>query len=354
MRTNILSLLRFIAAIIVILFHLKGKFEYLNSLPGIFLAGPQICTFFIVLSGFVLGMTHNKECVVKTSTFIIKRLHKIYPIYFVSLFLCVPILLLQDKFEFYIFIINLGLLQSWIPPYPLSVNGPAWFLSVLFFCYITFPKLLKYLNTKSNKSGLLYWSLFLWVITQVVHAIILNSNYYTGTSSISHDLIYYFPVSHYCSFLLGVSGYIWIIENNPTIHNYFNNYLFLFLSLVIIIITIQNQNHITNVINIDLPFGASFYAPLFLLLIVSVFLLSDIKFNNIFTKTLSYLGELSFPIYILQSPVADFTFFVLTKSNIDISLQLPLYFLCLFIVSVIVTSILEMITFKYMNKKEIY
>jgi peptidoglycan/LPS O-acetylase OafA/YrhL len=354
MRTNILSLLRFMAAIVVILFHLKGKFEYLNSLPGILLAGPQMCTFFIVLSGFVLGMTYNNEYCIKTSTFITRRLHKIYPIYFVSLVFCVPVLWLQDKFDFYVLLLNLGLLQSWIPPYPLSVNGPAWFLSVLFFCYITFPKLLKYLSTKSNKSGLLYWSLFLWVITQVVHAIILNSHIYTGTSSITHDLIYYFPVSHYCSFLLGVSGYIWIKENKTAIHEYLNTYLFLFLSLVLIIITIQNQDHITHVINFELPFGASFYAPFFLLLIMSVFLLSDIKVNNTLTKSLSYLGDLSLPIYILQSPVAEFTFFVLTKSQTDISLQLPLYFICLFIASVIVTRFLEMLTIKYMNKNEIF
>ena len=345
MNAHILSILRFTAAIIVILSHQQNHFKYLNVLPKFFLAGPQMVTFFFVLSGFVLVIAYGHHEKIQVKKFLVKRITKIYPLYFISLFLCVCILTIQKKFNYLNLIVHLALIQSWIPPYPLTINSPAWYLSALIFCYITFPLVISFIKKcRINPSIFFYMSLLIWFLTQAILTMMLNSSFYQGFPSVSHDFIFYFPLSHYCSFLLGVTGAL-MIFNQEFIKNklYAVGYKPFFIILIIIIIIVQYQNYINEILNIRMPYEGSLYAPLFLLLIGSVFFID----NNRVTKSdslkvIELLGLVSYPLYILQGPVSYVVFFITKKYQINGFIELAIYLISLFIISTIFV--------KYINK----
>jgi peptidoglycan/LPS O-acetylase OafA/YrhL len=276
MSTHILSILRFTAAIIVILSHQNHRFQYLNDLPEIFLAGPQMVTFFFVLSGFVLVIAYGRCKKIQVKKFLVKRIIKIYPLYIISLLPLVFFLKRDGKFDCLNLIINTVIIQSWIPPYPLTINNPAWYLSDLMFFSVTFPIIINCIKKYHVKSSIVfYMALLLWFLTQTILTMLLSSNFYQGYPSVSHDLIYYFPLSHYCSFLLGISGTLMLNKNLNKNRPYGEGYKTFFAILLLIIIMIQHENDINNALNVSLSCGASFYAPFFLLLIVSVFIMDN-------------------------------------------------------------------------------
>jgi len=341
LNINILSIARFTAAIIVILFHQKYRFDYLYDLPNFFRAGPQMCTFFFVLSGFVLSISYSDRANISIIKFTIKRLKKIYPIYIIALLIYLPITFVRGNFDIPYLGINVFLTQSWFFPYALTINAPGWFLSNLLFFYITFPFLANNVNTQENINKNLSVSLIIWFMTQILLTFLLNSSFYKGYPSPSHTIIFYFPISHYCSFLLGVfGGYKFKMSN----HNYSKPYKFNVLGLVIlilIILAINNEKYVVEHLGIRLPFASSLYAPVFLLFIFSLFLMKDIKLKNKTSKFVVYLGALSFPVYILQAPVASYFFNFSRMLKISSVFQIPLYILCLHIVSIITMRIVD-------------
>jgi peptidoglycan/LPS O-acetylase OafA/YrhL len=211
MNTTILSLLRFLAAIIVILFHFKGDSEFLKVAPKILTAGPQMVTFFFVLSGCSLIFAYYNKTVFSYKEYWIKRATRIIPIYLLAMVLTIVFMVSYGtKLSPVALILHLLLLQSWFPSYIFSINGPAWAISHLFFFYATFPLILSYLKISCpNPKRFLLLALLLWLFTQIILMILLNTSFYRGYPSFSHYLIYYFPPTHYCNFLLGVAtGYL--------------------------------------------------------------------------------------------------------------------------------------------------
>ncbi len=184
------TLARFIAAIIVILFHRTGQFEYLNHLPPIFRAGPAMCTFFFVLSGFSLSVNNCRNAKIKLLPFMGRRLLKIYPVHLFALLLVFFLVLISKNNLLWIdLLLSAGLIQSWIPPYSLSLNGPSWFLSSLFFCYFTFPPLINILSCSEKLGRHVFLSFALWGGTIILVTMLRNSDFYQGYPSKSHDLI---------------------------------------------------------------------------------------------------------------------------------------------------------------------
>ena len=84
-----------------------------------------------------------------------------------------------------------------------------------------------------------------------------------------------------------------------------------------------------------LTFGASFYAPFFLLLIGSIPFINNRKINSRSQTFVEYLGALSFPLYILQGTMSSLVFFISQKYQIDDDLSLFIYLTSLFIASAI-------------------
>jgi len=332
MNSAALSSLRFFAALFVVLFHNIQMSDTLKAAPKIFTAGPQMVTFFFVLSGFVLVLAYCPDKMPSLKTYAVKRLTRILPAYFIALALSVALLLYFSKgFSPVAFVLNLLLLQSWFPSYPLSINGPGWFLSDLVFFYAVFPVVLMYLK-KAQPSPIKFiiLCLFLWLCTQIVLTILLNTTFYKGSPSRSHALIFYFPLSHLCSFVLGMAGaYFFITQANPLKLSTAKSIVIMLFLLCLIVLLIENQLTIRKLLGIRLPFYSSFYAPLFLLL-VGCFCVSDNFITSILSiKPLIILGESSFSVYILQKPVRIILHSILEPMSIPYDIFLLIYIVLL-------------------------
>ena len=299
-RVEILTFFRFIAAVIVVVFH-YGKAAEL----GPFLtSGPQMVTFFFVLSGFVMGISYCNKDKVVARTYWWARVSRIMPVYLLALFLTIAFLYFQhEQINFVALGLDLVLLQSWITPYPIKLNSPGWSLSAEMFFYFLFPFILKIINhNKISTSRLIIISAIIWLATQIVLSFFLSNGYYTGFPSTSHDLIFYFPLSHFCSFLWGVVGGVWFIRNQSKIRDTFSLFM-LPLSLGILWFLLTYPNILEYYIGFKLAFSSSFLSPFFMFFIISI---SVFKLNiiNIFkARPLILLGEASYSVYILQLPI---------------------------------------------------
>ncbi len=301
MRIDELTTFRFIAAAIVVVYHF-GKDA--TGFGGILAAGPQMVTFFFVLSGFVLGVSYFKKDI-KKKQFWWARAARIMPVYFLALAMStLPTIIQGNQIDPISLVLNVSFLQSWVSPYPQSINSPSWSLSVEAFFYVSFPFILFVIN-KYNLSTVKVMALALttWLFTQIILTVVLSKGIYGGYPSFSHDLIYYFPISHFCSFLIGISGAMWFINRQYSIRSNFLSMLLVGGTVFLVVTLINNQIQITNFLGIKFPFCSSFFAPLFLALIIVISICRSKLVKTLGSKPLVLLGEASFSLYILQVPI---------------------------------------------------
>ncbi|MEE9412150.1 MAG: acyltransferase [Methylococcales bacterium] len=301
MRINELTTFRFIAAAIVVIFHF-GKEA--TGFSGILVAGPEMVTFFFVLSGFVLGVSYfNKD--MKKLRFWWERAARITPMYFIGLLMMILLSIIQGReIDPLAVVLNFSFLQSWIYPYSLSVNPPGWSLSVEAFFYLLFPfifYIFKIYNLSNVKVVVL--SATTWMLTQIILIVVLTKE--VDPDSLLHHLVYYFPISHYCSFLMGVSGAVLLINKRYLILNNMLSIVLVFSIIYLVVFSINNRAQLSNLIGMNLAFGSSFFSPLFLVLIMGVSICRSNVMKILSLRPLVLLGEASFSIYILQVPLHE-------------------------------------------------
>lgn len=343
MNTVSLSLLRFIAAIVVILFHNKGESEFLKIAPKILSAGTHMVTFFFVLSGFTLVVAYYKKEKLFIREFYIKRIAKIFPIYLLALILSCIIEIIEGNLDILALILNIFLLQSWFPPYPLSINSPGWFLSVLVFFYALFPIALSYLKKfNPDPRRILLIGLLIWVGTQSVLTYLLNTSFYKGFPSCSHDLIFYFPLSHCCSFILGLSGAYYLLAKDKQFYvSSVSSICTILLLLFLLIMLIENESIISKLTQLKFSFESSFYAPLFLILVVIFSNVNSNIMSKLSIRPFVILGEISFFIYILQKPIRVILFYVLSPVGIHYDVFIIIHILVLISVGMVLLKTIE-------------
>ncbi len=301
MKIEELTFFRFIAASIVVIFHFGSK---PTGFGGILVSGMQMVTFFFVLSGFVMGISYlDKEFSNKSYWW--ARVARIMPVYLLALCLTVLLVYLHgDKINNLSLFLNIFLLQSWFSPHPLSLNFPGWSLSAEAFFYLMFPFIVHMIKVKNiSIKKMTTASFVMWFVTQTITTGMLSNGLYGGLPSFTHDLIFYFPLTHFCSFMLGVSGAMWIVGKKHVIENEAFSFVFVVITAFLIIILLNNQRELFAFTGLRLPFGSSFYAPIFLVFIVSITLCRSKLIRVLRAKPLVLLGEASFSLYILQLPV---------------------------------------------------
>ncbi|MEU0638685.1 acyltransferase [Streptomyces albidoflavus] len=155
-RLPSLTGLRFVAAVMVFLFHASLTTEPpLNPFSGgvsdFFHAaasktGWMGVTFFFLLSGFVL--TYSARPNDTPRRFWRRRFVKLYPSHLAG-WAAAMVLFAAATATWQQWLPNLLLLQTWIPDYHtyLSINPPSWSLSCEIFFYLCFPLLNRWLST---------------------------------------------------------------------------------------------------------------------------------------------------------------------------------------------------------------
>ncbi|MER8846175.1 acyltransferase family protein [Mesorhizobium australicum] len=146
-----LTSLRFFAAASVVVFHLG---PHIGIHTSAWLANGV--SFFFVLSGFILTYVHSRDGAAKAA-FYWARFARIWPTHFLSFLIFIAVTPVGWVWAtgggFGIALINLALLQSWVPSqaYALSFNSVSWTLSVELLFYAVFPFIVA-----AKRFGLLY------------------------------------------------------------------------------------------------------------------------------------------------------------------------------------------------------
>ncbi|QCP54394.1 acyltransferase [Trinickia violacea] len=194
-----LTPLRFVAALFVVLFHFGRGVPPFNFpvINGVVLNGNNAVSFFYCLSGFIMATVYAGSDV-SARSYWIARFARIYPVYLVCLLATYYLLggTLTDL------ALTSALIQTWIPGSALAINTPGWSLSVEVFFYVLFPFLSTHVLSVSRKT-LVDYTAALWICTQVI-TFVARTYFYGGYPSISHDLIFYFPLMHLNEFMIGI------------------------------------------------------------------------------------------------------------------------------------------------------
>jgi peptidoglycan/LPS O-acetylase OafA/YrhL len=215
-RLNALTGLRCFAAINIVFFHFSNP-NWFGWLAPVVDAGFVSVSYFILLSGFVLGYNYNARAragQLDRARFWKARFTRIYPIYLLSLLLSLGTLGKEygshthGMFWAGIVLTPL-LLQGWIPAISTFLNTPAWTMSAEAFYYAIFPWLARWKRPERIKPYL--WKMAgVWMLGLVPGALYIAFN----PDGIAHPdrwsygpwlwALKYTPYAHVASFIFGV------------------------------------------------------------------------------------------------------------------------------------------------------
>jgi len=298
MKIEQLTFTRFLAAISIVVYHFGMElFPFrTEAVSFLFKQANLGVSYFFILSGFVMIIAYggNGNSHIDRNKYYLSRIARIYPVYLIALLLLLAYYIIRSKpIDSAGYVMNLFVIQSWFPPYPLTGNGPGWSLAVEFFFYAVFPLLFNRLYSKFKLPILALSIVLFWVISQVIFNVMINSTFYQGFPSKSHDLLYYFPLMHLNEFLMGNLAGIFLVKAGKSKMRNHNALLILLLVALILLLRF--------------PLPWSYHNGLLAIVFIPfILLLSRNKgpitylFNR---KPLVFLGEISYGIYILQIPV---------------------------------------------------
>ncbi len=306
MRLEHLTFTRFIAALTVVFFHYGSNIEPINIPPFnlIFQAGPIAVSYFYALSGFIMAIAYYRSEASNNFNkwkYWLARFARIYPVYFLALLLIFVANFKTMDDATTPLLLNIFMLQAWIPNYPLTLNSPGWSLSVETFFYLCFPLLLLLIHNKGLKA-LALLGITLWAVTQILHTYLLNSPAYIPQGKL-HDFIYYNPIMHINTFVIGLFAGIYFKKKISRQRESPYNAVFLAITLTIICLLLIIRPNFKLWFGFDVDYTNGLIAPLFL---VSIVLLA--REQGVIAKLFTFswlvlLGEASYSLYILQRPV---------------------------------------------------
>ena len=306
MRLEHLTFTRFLAALTVVFFHYGDNIAPFNIEPfdKIFQAGPIAVSYFYALSGFIMAIAYYRPQTPEKFNqwkYWLARFARIYPVYLIALLLVfIANFKTMDNAESSL-LLNLSMLQAWVPGYPLSLNSPGWSLSVEAFFYLCFPFILYFIYQGGLKS-LMWISVLLWFGTQLLHTYLLNSPSYSALSDL-HDFIYYNPLMHINTFVAGLLVGIHFKDKLIQKKSSPYNGILLLLVLSTIALLLISQPNFKLWLGFDVDYTNGLIAPLFLLSIVLLAREQGMMANFFTHYWFVLLGEASYSLYILQRPV---------------------------------------------------
>ena len=293
MNTATLTFTRFIAAMMVVIFH-SGKDVFPFNLSGVhyfFTHGELSVSYFFFLSGFVMVIAYYdkiKEKKFTTWEYWKNRFSRIYPLYLLSLllFVLLSVLLWDSSIILKEIILSVLLIQAWDDSTAMILNFPSWSLSVEFFFYFTFPLFIHKIASL-GKNKLISLAFLFWCITQLISVYLI----------VYAKPISYFPLLHFNTFLGGAIFGL-LLKRELINHAWMQKYapVFLVVSVVLIIAVLAYPNPIIKYTNSGL------LAPLFAIFIGGLIFINN-SITRLFNSTLfTKAGDISYGIYILQYP----------------------------------------------------
>ncbi len=208
--------LRCFAAVNILLFHFSNP-KWFGFMAPVVDSGYIAVSYFIMLSGFVLGYNYNERArngELDRKRFWEARFTRIYPIYFLSLLLGLGNLRGEYGSHTHAMfwtglVLTPLLLQGFIPAIATFMNTPAWTMSAEAFYYFIFPWLARWKKPTRIRPHLLKMTA-VWALGTVPGALYMVFNpdgiAHPDRWSYGHWLwaLKYTPYGHLCSFVFGV------------------------------------------------------------------------------------------------------------------------------------------------------
>ena len=313
-QLNALTSLRFFAALIVVLFHLRvmhvisgGPWWYQNFASIGYLG----VNCFFVLSGFILVYTYGTSTV-DARQFWQARFARIYPAYALSLLvtapyffyavghLDIPFLAWSKQHLAAAGILTLGLSQAWVPQGALTWNAVCWSLSVEAFFYLLFPGLLFWVRRLTSRglalgiAGCSLSSLTLSLLYVFLHPDGIDKINSLETTLLWKNVLSYNPVVRLPEFVTGMlAGQLFLVDRGNTNRK---------LALPLVSIGLCVPVILTGLVGrIPSPLiCAGFLSPAFAALIYGLALRSG-SAAFLEWRWLVLLGEASYSLYLLHS-----------------------------------------------------
>jgi len=177
--------------------------------------GWSAVAYFFVLSGFCM-MLGYRDKVLKSNfsyaKYIKKRFAKTFPLHWVTLTVCVGLMIWQEHSfgSIRTLLTNALLLQSWLPNDGIyfSYNAVSWYLSTALLAIVLFPMLVGFLERLTMRDRGVFGGLIL-----LAYAVII----YRMPSDDRHAMLYIHPVARLVDFILGMYlayGYMLLKDNN--------------------------------------------------------------------------------------------------------------------------------------------
>lgn len=337
MRIEQLTFTRFIAAIAIVIYHYgDGSSLFHNKYTSFFFQQANIgVSYFYILSGFVMIIAYENRDTINFREYLKNRLARIYPVYLLSLFLVIAIKIFEN-ISLTDLLLNLLMLQSWIPGKALTLNFPGWSLSVEMFFYIIFPFLVNRIYSKQRLRFNVSWIVLFWLISQIIYHLIAYEVFKVPFYS-KKDMMYY-PLLHFNEFLIGnLAGLIFIKKLIKHKKNYLGIIVFVLLILILVL---------------KFPIGLDFHNGLLAVIFVPLILLislSNDKLTKMFSKPrFAFLGKISFGIYILQVPV--WSAFPDYKIGKYLGMNVESDFTILFFIRLLILVLLSILSYLYFEK----
>ena len=215
-RLDALTGLRCFAAVNIVFFHFSNP-QWFGILAPIVNAGYASVSYFILLSGFVLGYNYSPRAragQLDKVRFWKSRFTRIYPIYFLSLLLSWWMVPTEyDAHPHGMFwtgmVLTPLLLQGWVPSITTFLNTPAWTMSAEAFFYFIFPWIAKW-KRPTRFGPHLAGMAGVWALGLIPGTLYIAFN----PDGIAHpdrwsygpwlDALKYTPLPHLASFVFGV------------------------------------------------------------------------------------------------------------------------------------------------------
>ncbi len=325
-----LTFTRFLAALIIVLFHYgSSAFPFNHGMLNHFIQnGPFAVSFFFCLSGYILSQVYYQTNFVKINIrqYLSKRFARIYPVYFLAFIftLALGIFFNNSTPKGLSIILQLFALHAWFPGICLEINYPAWTISVEMFFYLSFPFLLNFFQKQTNLKIYII-AFIIWLLSLITRIVLVTVP--TQGSEIWNQFVFFNPVFHINAFIFGMAASIVVKRNYDSFNyaKYFNSLVLLIVTILIFIVISTD--------NIFLPWGHSgLYSPLFVVIIISLHANSNFLTKTISMPIFMFLGEISFGIYILQHPIR--ILFELITKNLIINQTLSFYLFLALLISI--------------------
>ena len=292
-----LQSLRFFFIILVVLSHYIGSSFDFGGECGV--------SFFFMLSGFVLSLAYSERIAkgsFSTKPFVVKQWIKIYPLHILTFIVMFALDIRLEKYcDITAVIANILLLQSWVPAdsFYFVANSPSWFLCDILFFYVVFSSLNKYILRSDNRKLL---AISLVVILLYICLMAVLPTY------LVNPILYANPLMRLLDFIVGIILYkLYVSDNGISLRDKLNGKSFLTVSLMelsvilLVVITAILYPHLPQRVRTVSIFWLAI--PLFIFFFAMTDKHSGVISKFLQVKTMLWLGNISFCIYIIHAPV---------------------------------------------------